>query len=39
MPKAIKQTVTPMWLDIKEFYTKNTKTKALLFDKLITWEI
>ena len=28
MPKAIKQTVTPMWLDIKEFYTKNTKTKA-----------
>ena len=21
MPKAIKQTVTPMWLDIKEFYT------------------
>ena len=28
MPKAIKQTVTPMWLDIKEFYTKNTKTKS-----------
>ena len=28
MAKAIKQTVTPMWLDIKEFYTNNTKTKA-----------
>ena len=28
MAKAIKQTVTPMWLEIKEFYTNNTKTKA-----------
>ena len=28
MTKAIKQTVTPMWLDIKEFYEQNTKTKA-----------
>jgi hypothetical protein len=28
MAKAIKQTVTPMWLEIKEFYEQNTKTKA-----------
>ena len=28
MAKAIKQTVTPMWLEIKEFYDQNTKTKA-----------
>ena len=25
MAKAIKQTVTPMWLEIKEFYEQNTK--------------
>tara|TARA_R100001460_G_scaffold63955_1_gene104115 strand:- start:634 stop:1023 length:390 start_codon:yes stop_codon:yes gene_type:complete len=24
MPKAIKQTVTPMWLEIKEMYKENT---------------
>ena len=28
MAKAIKQTVTPMWLEIKEFYEQNTKTKS-----------
>ena len=28
MAKAIKQTVTPMWLEIKEFYEQNTKTKT-----------